>query len=149
MNMASGWKNSVKESCMKTFWLKIISGAAIAAFLSVTLCCSFCLARSGHCNMSAMNSSSVAVSASHMKPNSSCPMSNGCSGRSFFNAEKQEKFEISLPESVSLFSGSHFISGNNFADSDLASFSGVLYEPPPLALQKSVPIWLFDRVLRL
>lgn len=131
---------------MKTFWLKIISGAAIAAFLSVILCCSFCLARTGHCRMSVMNSASVAVSASHMKPNSSCPMNSDCLGRSFFNAEKLEKFEASSLKDTFSFSRIDFVPWGNLA-ADRISFSG--YESPSRALQKSVPIWLFDRVLRL
>lgn len=135
---------------MKNIYKKMIGGTVALFFLSAIFCCSFCgIAQAKTCDMSMSVTSGSALAASVGQQDPSCPLNSNCPGRYLFNVVQPEKLELSHPKIVSQFSKAYFFLAKHVTDSYLTSFLEVSYESPPTSLQKSVPIYLLDRVLRL
>jgi len=119
---------------MKHSWSKIIFGAAAVSFLFAIFCFSFCrLAKAGHCSAQQR----------------SCPMAGQCPESSFSRILQTEEFKFSFSDGVSQFSNSKFFPQEKAVREVLISLPQALYESPPFFLQRSVPTYLFNRVLRL
>ena len=131
---------------MKTFYKKIIAVAVILPFVFGMLCCSICrVAQAKECD-----SHYTLNLDSHQKPHPCCPInSNSCPRGGISNVLTPEKFEIFTQKNASPFSKIAFLSGEQVKDAYLTSSLKISYQSPPRSIQKSVQIYLFDRVLRL
>ena len=131
---------------MKVFHKKIIAVAVILPFVFGMLCCSICrVAQAKECG------SNYALNlASPQKSHPCCPSNNNyCPRGGISNVLTPEKFEIFTQKSAPLFSKIAGLSEEHVKDAYLTSFPKISYQSSPRSIQKSVQIYLFDRVLRL
>ncbi len=129
---------------MKNFDKKIISGCVIFLFLFATLCCSLCGAtQAKNCAIDRVSSQTHHSCCPINKNNKNCP---GSDVSNFFKAEKFESFTL---KRVPQFTKTYFFVKEDVAKLSSISFVTTSDQSPPKSLQKSVPIYLFDRALRL
>ena len=139
---------------MKKPWGKILYGICVFFFSFAIFCCSICnLTRnSAQANVAVQNdsiSASLKIHYSCCPPPSNSPNGEKCQDKNFLLALQPEKLN-DLGKSIA-FQISKIILHFNAAvsnSSNLAFVKDLSHVPPPL-LQKSVPIYLSNRVLRL
>lgn len=130
---------------MKNFDKKtIFSGCVIFLFLFAVLCCSLCgAAQAKNCAIDRVSSQTHHPCCPINKNNKNCP------GSDVSNFLKGEKFENFTLKTVPQFAKKCFLAKEDVAKLSSISFAIISDQSPPKSLQKSVPIYLFDRVLRL
>ena len=131
---------------MKISFKNIIPCLVILPFILGMLCCSLCgIAQAKDCDASYV----LRLDSNQHHP-PCCPVNNKyCHLGGTINVLKPEKAENLTLKTVSQFSKIAFLSLAHANYAYLTSFPDIAYQSPPRSLQKSVQIYLFDRVLRL
>ena len=138
---------------MKNFSKKIASVFFVFFFTSALFCCPFCNIVQA-CSMAQDRNCAVSYSAAALTSNQNlhpcCHHGKNCAGSGISSVLQNEKSENSFVKNVrSQFSKIDALFGKHFTDARLAFSPPVSYHSPPKFFQKAVPIYLFDRALRL
>ena len=139
---------------MKIFWKQILCGAVIFFFSFAIFCCSICnLAQnSAQANVVVQSDLILASAKSH---HSCCPPRNSssnekkCQGSNFLLVLQLEKLNDFVKSNISKISKITFHFSATISNSSRLSLSENFFQSPLKLPQKSVPIYLFVRALRL